>query len=103
MKDLKDMLNESLLLEASSQWNTNIPGSEVTKGLDALNCNFKGNKKYGFVMYMINEETVTLIATDNAHEWAEPYDIDDDQVEPAFKLKIGESMKLDQAYIMRIW
>ena len=103
MKDLKDMLNESLLLEASSQWRTNVPGSEVTNGLDELNCEFRGNKKYGFVMYMINEETVSLVATDNVQEWAEPYDMEVDQVEPAFKLKIGESIKLDDSYIMRIW
>lgn len=104
MKDLKEMLKENLLLEASSQWKTNVSGSEVTKGLDALNCEFRGSKKkYGFVVYMINEETVALTAVDSAQEWAEPYDMNAGEVELAFELKVGEAMKLNESYVMRIW
>lgn len=102
MKNLTDILNEQLLTEGT-QWKTWMPGSEVTKGIDACNCEFHGNKKYGFLVWMINEETASLVAVNSAEDWADAYDTDVEMFKAAFDLREGESLNDNDCYVMRIW
>jgi len=106
MKNLTDSIQEQLVNETASQWNTNVPGSEVTKGVDSLNCEFRGKKKYGFLSWLINEETVCLTAVDSPEDFAEAFDTEVEYCKDMFDLKPGESTnvnKLGAQYTMRIW
>lgn len=102
MKNIGEFINEQLLTEGT-QWKTWVAGSEVAKGIDSCNCVFRGNKKYGFLIWMINEETAALVAVDSAEDWAEAYNMDVEQLKAAFDLKEGESLDDNDCYVMRIW
>ena len=98
------MLNESLITEASSQWKAGVEGSEITKGTDACNLEFKGNKKYGFMMWSSVSETASLVATDSAEALADAYSLDEDGVKDLFNLKEGETSEFDDwGIVTRIW
>ena len=106
MKNLTEILSEHVINEAATQWNTKTPGAALTKGVDSLNCDYKGNKKYGFLSWLPNEETVCLTAADSAEDFAEAFDTEVEYCEDMFKLKVGESAninKMGAQYTMRIW
>ena len=98
------MLKESLLTEAASQWEAGVEGSELTKGTDACNVEFRGKKKYGFMMWSPDSETVGLVATESAESLAEAYSLDEEGVKDIFDLKEGETSNINGwGIVTRIW
>lgn len=108
--DLKDFLIEGLmkrqLNEASTGWKPAGSGN-ISKGVDVLDFIYKGNKKFGFLTWLADSETVQLVAADGPQEFAEAYSIDDiSYCEDMFKLKVGgviDENSLGVEYTMRIW
>lgn len=101
-----DYIKNRMVTEASTAWRTGIEGStNFTKGTDMLNCEFRGNKKFGFLCYNEDSETVSLVATDSAASFAEALSLEEDnkQIEEMFGLAVGGQYKDAGEFVMRIW
>jgi hypothetical protein len=99
MKNIVDRINEGV---NNSKWETGIEGSTV-KGADMLNCRFGGNKKRGFLCWNSGSETVSLVATDSAEEFADALSLTEKDVEYMFDIAKYGTFDDGDEHILRIW
>lgn len=99
MKNLLDIINEAA---NKSKWETGIEGS-TSEGADMLNCRFNGSKKRGFLCWNTDSETVSLVATDSAEEFADALSVSEKDVEYMFDIAKYGTFDDGAEHILRIW
>lgn len=102
MKDIKDIINESIITEGSI-WKSF--GPTLGKGFDMATLTVRPNKEFGFITYDEDGESVHLIAADSAEDMAVALNLEHEEFEEFFKLKVGQVEKniVNNTYTLRIW
>lgn len=105
MKDLKDTIQEQLIVEAHKPLLPEVQGDD-SKGaaystLDVVNA--KKKYKHGFLSYSQYEESVFTVAFNTVEDLQDLLDIDDDNYSALLSMKPQEFKTVDGELFICLW